>query len=224
VGAEAAAVRLLVVEDDAAVGKRMVRGLTRAGFEVQWCDDGHDGLARARDPSFDLIVLDLMLPGRTGFEVLERLRGAVTTPIVVVSARDGLQSRLESFDLGAVDFVSKPFWMEELVARIRSRLGTPRERVIRWADVELDLDARAARVAGRDARLTPAELAVLGQLAARANRAVSRAELAVESGGGATERTVDSHVARIRKKLGSGGAALRTVRGFGYRLEVEVGG
>lgn len=213
--------RLLVVEDDASVGKRMVRGLTRAGFEVQWCDDGEEGLARARDPSFDLIVLDLMLPGRGGIEVLERLRGAVATPILVVSARDGLESRLASFELGAVDFVSKPFWMEELVARIRSRLGARREHVIRWGDVELDLDARAVRVRGEDARLTPAELSVLGHLAARANRAVSRAELADESGGGATERTVDSHVARIRKKLGDGGASLQTVRGFGYRLAIE---
>lgn len=213
--------RLLVVEDDAAVGKRMVRGLTRAGFEVQWCDDGDEGLERARDPSFDLIVLDLMLPGRSGFEVLDRLRGAVTTPIVVVSARDGLESRLGSFDLGAVDFVAKPFWMEELVARIRSRLGAKREQVIRWGEVELDLDARAARIAGDDARLTPAELTVLGHLAARANRAISRAELADQSGGGATERTIDSHVARIRKKLGAGGAAVQTVRGFGYRLTLE---
>jgi len=215
--------RLLVVEDDASVGKRMVRGLTRAGFDVHWCDDGEEGLARASDPSFDLIVLDLMLPGRHGLDVLEHLRGAVTTPIVVVSARDGLESRLESFERGAVDFVAKPFWMEELVARIRSRLGARRENVVRWAGVELDLDARAARVDGAEVRLTPAELTVLGHLAARANRAVSRAELADRSGGAATERTIDSHVARIRKKLGGGGAALRTVRGYGYRLELEEG-
>ncbi|HJL17927.1 MAG TPA: response regulator transcription factor [Sandaracinaceae bacterium LLY-WYZ-13_1] len=215
--------RLLVIEDDAAVGRRMVRGLERAGFEVEWHTDGDRGLERAGDPSFELVVLDLMLPGLGGLEVLERLRGRATTPVVVVSARDGLESRLAAFDLGAVDFVAKPFWMEELVARIHRRLGQRPARVVRWDEVELDLDSRAVRVRGRDARLTPSELALLARLAASEGRAVSRADLAEASGGGATERTVDSHVARIRKKLEDGARAIHTVRGFGYRLVREEG-
>jgi len=213
--------RILVVEDDVAVGKRLVRGLERAGFTVEWCQDGDAGLERALDPELDLVVLDLMLPGRDGFEVLERLQSEVTTPVVVVSARDGLDSRLGVFDLGAVDFVSKPFWMEELLARIRRRLGSERREVIRWGPVELDLDARVVRIDGKDARLTPSEMTVLRVLAARRGRAVSRGELAEESGGGATDRTIDSHVARLRKKLGAGAPALQTVRGFGYRLAVQ---
>jgi two-component system OmpR family response regulator len=213
--------RLLVIEDDAAVARAMVRGLERAGFEVELARDGEMGLERASDPTFDLVVLDLMLPARVGVEVLRRLRARVDTPVVVVSAQSGLESRLEVFELGAVDFVAKPFWMEELVARIRSRLDGRRPReVIRWDDVEVDLEARVVRVDGRDAELTPIERAVLTYLVRRAGRAVSRDEL-VESAldkADTTERTVDSHVARIRRKLGRGAAALQTVRGFGYRL------
>jgi DNA-binding response OmpR family regulator len=219
--------RLLVIEDDPAVARGMVRGLERAGYAVELARDGETGLERACDPSFDLVVLDLMLPELAGVQVLQRLRARVQTPVIVVSAKSGLESRLEAFELGAVDFVAKPFWMEELVARTRSRLEARRPReVLRWDDVEVDLEARAVRVGGVDAELTPIELAVLTYLVRRAGRAVSRDEL-VEGAldkSDATERTVDSHVARIRRKLGRGAVALQTVRGFGYRLAVAPDG
>ena len=212
---------ILVVEDDAAVGKRIVRGLERAGFVIDWRVDGEAGLARALDSDLELIVLDLMLPGSDGFEVLERLRQEVSTPVLVLSARDGLESRLRAFELGAVDFLSKPFWMEELVVRIRRRLGLAKPNCVSWGCVEFDLDARVVWVSGVEAGLTPSEMIVLRTLARRQGRAVSRTELAEASGGGATERTIDSHVARLRKKLGDGASAIRTVRGFGYRLVLE---
>lgn len=166
--------KILVVEDDAAVGKRLVRGLERAGFSIEWCADGFAGLTRALDPELDLVILDLMLPGADGFEVLERLARDLSTPIIVLSAKDGLESRLRAFDLGAIDFVAKPFWMEELVVRIHRRLGKPKTHVIRWGPVELDMDARQVRVDGADARLTPTELGLLRLLAARRARGLAR--------------------------------------------------
>jgi DNA-binding response OmpR family regulator len=145
----------------------------------------------------------------------------------VVTARTDLPDRLRAFDLGAADFVTKPFWIEELVARIRSRLrladALPK-RVVRWEGVALDLDARTAVVDGRPAALTPTEFAVLAFLVERRGRAVSRGVLAEQALASLEEpdaRTVDSHVARLRKKLGAGATAIATVWGIGYRFATE---
>jgi len=168
-----------------------------------------------------------MLPGRDGFAVLEAMSGRVSVPVVVLSARSELSSRLRTFQLGAVDFVPKPFWMEELVARLRSRLALrapESRRVLRVGTVEVDLDARRASRDGEDLGLTPAEMNVFIFLVERPGRAVSRATLierALPEDGNATERTVDSHVSRLRRKLGVEGGWLGTVWGIGYRLDPE---
>ncbi len=217
--------RLLVVEDDLSVVQGLVRGLHRAGFDVSVSMDGTEGVRRALDEPFDLVILDLMLPGQDGFQVLDGWRGRLSVPVIVLSARTELEARLRSFDLGAVDFVPKPFWMEELVARIRARLAlddeTPR-RVVSFAGVSVDLDGRRVSRGGEEVPLTAHEFNVLAWLVERPDRAVSRqqiAEHALPEEGDRQERTLDSHVSRIRKKLGPDAAAcIQTVWGIGYRF------
>jgi DNA-binding response OmpR family regulator len=215
---------LLVIEDDSGVAARLVKGLRKEGFEVELATDGARGLELARTPRFDLVVLDLLLPELNGFELLRRLGDRGHTPVIVLSARDELEDRLRTFDLGAVDFVAKPFWLEELVVRIRTRLRLDEERpreTVRWADVEVDLDARRVLRDGAPVALTRAELDVLASLARRRGRAVARhhlASLALDDD--VDPRTIDSHVARIRRKLGAdAAAAIATVWGVGYRFE-----
>jgi two-component system OmpR family response regulator len=218
-------IRVLVVEDDASTAAGVVRGLRGAGLEVELSTDGVDGARRILSEKYDIVVLDLMLPGKSGFDVLEQIRHRAPLPVIVLTARTDLPDRLRAFELGAADFVAKPFWIEELVARIRSRLRLGEElpkRVVRWQGVALDLDARTATVGGRSAALTPTEFAVLVFLVERQGRAVSRAVLAEQALASLEEpdaRTVDSHVARLRRKLGAGAAAIATVWGIGYRFE-----
>jgi DNA-binding response OmpR family regulator len=218
--------RVLVVEDDAGVASGIVRGLRDAGFDVELATNGKDGAIKALDGGFGAIVLDLMLPEQSGYGVLEQLRGRSSVPILVLTARSDLADRLRAFGLGAADFITKPFWMEELVARLRTRLRLSSEapkRVVRWANVALDLDSRTATVSGIDASLTRNEFDVLVHLVEREGRAISRAQLAEHALTPFEQRdarTVDSHIARIRKKLGaSGGAHVVTVWGIGYRFE-----
>ena len=220
--------RILVVEDDLSVVQGLVRGLHRAGFDVSVAMDGVEGVRKALDEPFDLVVLDLMLPGKDGFEVLDGWRGRLSVPVLVLSARPELEARLRSFDLGAVDYVPKPFWMEELVARIRTRLALGAEasrRVVAFAGVTVDLDARRVTRGDLEIPLTTHEFNVLAWLVERPDRAVSRQQLAehtLPEEGDRQERTLDSHVSRIRKKLGPDAAAcLRTVWGIGYRFSPE---
>jgi len=217
--------RVLVIEDDASTAAGIVRGLRASGFQVDLSSHGADGLQRILSDAYDIAVVDVMLPEVTGFEILGRIRHRATLPVIVLTARTELPDRLRAFDLGAADFVTKPFWIEELVARIRSRLRLVDERpkrIVRWQGVALDLDARTATIDGRPAALTPTELGVLAFLVERRGRAVSRnvlAEQALASLDDPDARTVDSHVARLRRKLGSGAAAIATVWGIGYRFE-----
>jgi two-component system, OmpR family, response regulator len=217
---------VLVVEDDAGVAGGIVRCLREAGFEVELATNGKDGAKKALDGGFGAIVLDVMLPEQSGYGVLEQLRGRSSVPVLVLTARSDLADRLKAFGLGAADFITKPFWMEELVARLRTRLRISSEapkRVVRFANVALDLDSRTAMVDGSDAALTRNEFDILVHLVEREGRAISRAqlaELALTPFEQRDARTVDSHIARIRKKLGSaGGAHVVTVWGIGYRFQ-----
>ena len=220
--------RILVIEDDLNVVQQLVGGLRRAGFETSLAMAGDEGLAEILTGSFDLVLLDLMLPKLTGFEVLEAVRARVSVPVVVLSARTELPARLRSFEAGAVDFVPKPFFMEELIARIRARLAltslTPR-RELAVADVVLDLDARSARRGDVKLALTEFEFNVLAFLRGRAGRAQSRTQIAdgaLSESGECSDRTVDSHISRIRKKVGPRAAErIRTVWGIGYRCDEE---
>jgi len=220
--------RILVVEDDLRVVQSLIGGLRRSGFDVTVAMDGEAGLRHALDAHFDAIILDLMLPERDGFSVLDALRGRRSTPIIVLSARTELPARLQSFAGGAVDFVPKPFFMAELVARIRSRLDlrdTAPHRERRFADVRVDLDAREVHRDGRLVVLTAHEFNVLAFLTERPGRPVTRVQLAdhaLPESGERNDRTVDSYISRIRKKLGSTAAKhIRTVWGIGYRFDEQ---
>ncbi len=218
--------RILVIEDDPQIAAGIVRGLRCADFEVELASHGTHGAAVGLSGDFALAVLDLMLPGQDGFEVLARWRGRISMPVIVLTARTDLTSRLQAFELGAADYLPKPFWIEELVARIRARLhiGTAApSRTVRWDDAVLDLDARVVHLAGAPLALTAHEFNVLMYMVERPGRALTRQQLAdagLPAGGDRSDRTVDSHIARIRRKLGKpAGLRLATVWGIGYRFD-----
>lgn len=219
--------RILVIEDDHNIGSLLTKGLRAAGFVVSLATDGNQGLQQALAGGVDLVVLDLNLPGQDGLAVLEACRSRVATPVLVLTARITLDARTRSFELGAVDYLAKPFYMEELVARIRARLGTPPvapDRCVTFADVEVRLDARTVLRGGLDAGLTSGETNLLLWLVGRPDRPASRAQLvaaAFPPDSDATDRTVDSYMAHIRRKLGAEAAVyLKTVFGVGYCFRV----
>ncbi|MEN0063595.1 MAG: response regulator transcription factor [Myxococcota bacterium] len=220
-----AASRILVIEDDPRIGAQVVSGLIREGFDATLAADGALGKERFREEPFDLVVLDLMLPGSNGFEILRTWEGRTSVPVIVLTARTDLEDRLQSFALGAVDFLVKPFFLEELVARIRARLGvraTEPTRVLELGACAVDLDARDVRREGTSLGLTAHEFNVLATLVTAPGRAFSREQLAAKAlpeDSERLERTVDSHISRIRKKLGPDGALVRTVFGVGYRID-----
>ncbi len=218
--------RVLVVEDDAPIASMLVRGLKSAGFEVELAVRGDLAQDLPLRQRFDLIVLDWNLPGLSGDALLERWRHRVSSPVIVLTARVTLEDRLRAFELGAADYVAKPFFLEELVARINARLGRrgadgPESRRFSFANVVVELDARRTLVDGSEVHLTQHEHNVLAVLVERPDRALTRAQIAESAltDGEVDERTVDSHVARLRKKLGVDAARhLQTVWGIGYRF------
>lgn len=221
----ASRVRVLLVEDDLAILTHLARGLAARGFEVDQATEGDGVVERALAGGYDILVLDLMLPGMDGVQILEALRGRTSMPVIVLTARTALPHRLAAFAAGAADYLAKPFFLEELIARIEARLGRVGQpaRVVSWGATDVDLDARTVRFDGRDAALTPHEFNVLAWLIARPGMAATRAQIieaALSTDGDVLDRTLDSHVARIRKKLGPDGAALATVWGVGYRFDL----
>ena len=216
---------VLIVEDDAAVASGLVTGLKNVGFSVELAADGETGTKRALSGEFDLVILDLNLPERDGFGVLEALSGRISIPVIVLTARTELETRLKSFSLGAVDYIPKPFWMEELVARIQSRLRIREDephRVIAWSNVVVDLDARTVNLDEAPIELTSHEFNVLAYLVERPDRAITRKQLAdhaLPESGSRYGRTVDSHMCRIRNKLGDEASEhIKTVWGVGYKF------
>ena len=218
---------ILIVEDDADVIQGLDRGLRQVGFRTSLALNGAQGLELIMAQHFDLILLDLMLPKSTGFDVLKTLETRASVPVIVLSALSDLPARLKSFELGAVDFVAKPFFIEEIIARIRTRLklrvvDTP--RVIHLADTIIDVDARRVLRNGKDLALTSYEFNVLMFLCLRSGRAQTRSQIAqsaLSEDGDCFDRTVDSHISRIRKKLGpDAGGLIKTIWGIGYRCDV----
>jgi DNA-binding response OmpR family regulator len=215
--------RILVVEDDRRIAEELTKGLRAAGFAIELIAQGAEVASRVMSGEFDLLLLDLMLPDTSGLEILEALRHRSSCPIIVLSAKADLQSRLSSFELGALDYVSKPFFLEELIQRIYLRLGTATpspQKTTSWCNVVVFPDRREARVEDINVDLTRFEFNVLWYLIERRGRAATRdqiAERALSVLDASAARTVDSHVSRIRSKLGTEGAkALRTVWGVGY--------
>ncbi|HZV01631.1 MAG TPA: response regulator transcription factor [Planctomycetota bacterium] len=217
--------RVLLVEDDPKLGQKIVEILSGAGFEPTWLTDGDRALEEPL-ASYALLVLDLMLPGTYGLDVVTHVRRTSGVPILVVSARNETADKVRALKLGADDYVTKPFWPEELLARVQARLRRPLlqpSSVVRVGSLEIDLDARRVSAEGGPVDLTRAEFEILAELARRRGAAVTRSRLtehALDAEEG-SERTLDVHVSRIRKKLGAAGRQVVTVWGLGYRLEAR---
>jgi two-component system, OmpR family, response regulator AdeR len=225
----AAGRRVLVVEDDRVVAETLRAYLEHAGYRVEVVHDGSAALAAAAAEPPALVVLDLLLPGLDGREVCRRLRERSTVPVLMLTARTTEQDVVAGLEVGADDYVGKPFSPREVVARVRALLRRAPEGAerppepLRLGELEVDLWSRVARVSGRPVALTPGELRLLEALARQPGRAFTREELLARAFGpdaASLERTVDSHVANLRRKLeaaGAGGCVL-TVPGIGYRL------
>ncbi len=216
--------RILLVEDDHKLGAQVVEQLGDAGYEVAWLREGASAL-RIEPREYGLLVLDLMLPGAHGLDVLKHWRTKSDSPVLVLSAKTDTAIKVRALELGADDYLTKPFWPEELLARVQARLRRPalaRDGVLESGTIRIDLNARRVFVEEREIELTRVEFEILASFARRPGAAIARSWLVEhvldpEREGG--ERTLDVHVSRLRKKLGAAGARVVTVWGVGYRLE-----
>jgi two-component system phosphate regulon response regulator PhoB len=222
--------RILVVDDEPDITALVAYHLARSGYRVSTAASGTEALQAAREELPALVVLDLMLPELSGFEVLERLRAdraLADTPVLMLTARRDEPDRVQGLSLGADDYLVKPFSPQELVLRVRNILRRSRTKpsekrnVIDLGAVLIDKDAHTVTVDGKPVDLTATEYKLLLTLADRRGRVQSRAqllEIVWESAPDIQTRTVDMHVQRLRAKLGASGETIETVRGFGYRL------
>lgn len=217
-------VRLLVVEDETGMATALRRGLEAERFVVEVVGNGPAGLAAAQTGDYDAVLLDIMLPGLSGYEVVRRLRAAsVWVPVILMSAKDGEHDQADGLDCGADDYLVKPFSFVVLLARLRAllrRRAVPRPAVLDAGEVRLDPATREVTKAGRAVALSPREFALLEYLMRQDGRVASKTEL-LDHVWDAAEDTdpnvVEVYIGYLRRKLGAG--LVRTVRGAGYRIE-----
>ena len=223
--------RVLVVEDERDIAALVAYHLTREGYRVSTAGSGDEAIGAARGERPDIVVLDLMLPGLSGFEVLQELRrtpGLEDLPVIFLTARREEVDRIRGLELGADDYITKPFSPQELVLRVGNVLRRVRApalsgggRTLRAATLEVDLDAKRVEVGGHEVTLTPTEFKLLVALMERRGRVQTRKQLLQAAWGVNVDietRTVDMHVQRLRQKLGVAGDHIETSRGFGYRF------
>lgn len=224
---------ILVVDDDERLTDMLSAYLEEHGFTTKVEHEGMPGLVRAAEQAFDAVILDLMLPDIDGFEVCRRLRSVSDVPVIMLTARGDPADRVRGLDIGADDYLPKPFDPDELVARLRAILRRPRHPaptrtgVLRVADLDVDVDARVARLAGAVCDLTAFQFDILVALAENAGRPLSRDALMARVRGveyGAFDRSIDIHVSRIRAKIEEDPKhprRLLTIRGVGYVLVTD---
>ena len=224
-----AAMRLLIVEDEAGVAQFLKKGFEAESIAVDVAGDGREGAALAREHDYDAIVLDLMLPGKDGMDILRELRGiGKTTPILVLSARGAVEDRVRGLDLGADDYLPKPFAFAEVLARVRALLRRPgdaeRSPVLKVDDLTMDVVKRRVRRGGREIELTNKEFQLLEYLLRHKNRVLSRVLIIehiwdMQFDGGTN--IVDVVINRLRRKIDDGARhpLIRTSRGVGYVLQ-----
>ena len=215
--------RVLLVEDDASICELVALGLGESGFRVDAVRDGADGVARFRHARYDAVVLDVMLPSLGGFDVLRAIRGESLVPVLMLTARTDTSDIVVGLELGADDYVRKPFEVPELAARLRAALRRsgeyPTQGVIVLGELEVDAAAFQARLGGVDVGLTTTEFRLLLELARHRGQVLSREQLLERVWGYGylgDSRLVDVAVRRLRGKVG--GSVIHTVRGVGYRL------
>ncbi|OLE23097.1 MAG: DNA-binding response regulator [Actinobacteria bacterium 13_1_20CM_3_71_11] len=223
--------RILVVEDERTIAEAVAARLRAEGFAVEVAVDGPGAVAAARRTSPDLVVLDIMLPGFDGLEVCRRIQAERPVPVIMLTARDDETDLLVGLAVGADDYLTKPFSLRELAARVHALLrrmekatavsGTDPPPIV-VGDLEINRAERRVRLAGVEIHLTPTEFDLLVHLAGRPRTVLPRERLLAEVWGWADAtgtRTVDSHIKALRRKLGAG--VIRTVHGVGYSLEVS---
>ena len=221
-----ATMRILIVEDDSTLSSGLARVLEGEGYAVDVVARGEDALAAAQQERFDLLILDIGLPGIDGFETLRRLRATgARVPVLILTARDAVDDRVRGLDLGGDDYMPKPFAAPELTARVRALIrrsqarGGPR---VEHGPLVLDTAARRAFLAGEPLELAAREWAVLEVLLANVERIVSKERIIQAVAGWGEElspNAIEVYVSRLRAKLESAGVRIRTVRGFGYMLQ-----
>ena len=222
---------VLIVEDDESVARFLKQALSEAGYAVERVSDGLTGLEQARSLAYDLILLDMMLPGMNGLEVCRRLRSAnIPTPILIITAKDTLQDRVDGLDSGADDYLVKPFQVAELLARARAllRRATSAPTVLRVADLTLDPASRRALRAGKTISLSATEYALLEYLMRNVDRVLTRSmilEHVWQYDFGGSDNVLDVYISDLRGKIdrGQSPTLIHTVRGVGFRLGVEDG-
>jgi DNA-binding response OmpR family regulator len=218
--------RILVVEDETRILDFLASGLSKDGMTVDWARTGPAAVKRAREQRYDLVLLDLVLPQLNGLAVLERIQEARPgLPVIIVSARGDVATKLKAFELGARDYVEKPFSLDELLARMRVHLASPLERpnVIRAGKLELDVTTREVRVGSVRTLLSEREFRALSYLAEHAGQAVTRERLLSEVWGYGFDpgsNVIDVCIRRIRRRLGSE-SPIETVRNVGYRIAAD---
>jgi two-component system copper resistance phosphate regulon response regulator CusR len=218
---------ILVIEDEPGIVDFIERGLERAGFEVSSRTDGADGLALALDPTVDLVILDLMLPNLSGGEILSRLSfERPDLPVIVLTARGGVQDRIKGLDAGAVDYLVKPFELGELIARVRAQLRSARrgETTITGGGITIDLRSRRVKVGDLAVQFSTTEFELLTYLMRNRGTVLSRAQILRSVWGYDHDpgtNVLDVYVGYVRRKLVASGAAGRivTVRSLGYRFD-----
>ncbi len=227
--------RILVVEDEAGLADSVRYALESEGFDVTVADSGLSGLEAARTSGPDLVILDLMLPKMSGLDVCRQIRSFSDVPIIMLTAKDSEADKVTGLELGADDYMTKPFSMRELIARVRAHLrrsarsGVLAEtnEVLRGGSIELDIDAHEARVNGEEVKLRPKEFELLESLMRRKNRLAARHMLIDEVWGPSyfgDTKTLDVHIKRLRQKLEEDSSEPKhivTVRGLGYKFVDE---
>jgi two-component system response regulator MtrA len=218
--------KIVLVEDDEKLGGQVLGHIRDANYAADWVRDGQAALALAPD-ACDLWIVDLMLPKGHGLDVLKRIRAASDVPVLILSAQNETHIKVRALELGADDSLTKPYWPEALIARVRACLRRPNavhdERLV-IGGLVLDLAGRRLTVDGRAVELTRVEFDLLAMLARRRGGAIQRgllAEQILDPEREGTERTLDVHVSRLRKKLGAYARCLATVWGVGYRFDDE---
>lgn len=218
--------RILIAEDDAILADGLMRSLRRAGHAVDWVKNGVEADGAVTTGEFDLLILDLGLPKMNGLDTLKRLRGRGSlVPVLILTALDGVQERVRALDLGADDYLAKPFALEELEARVRaltrrSHGGT--SAILRHAQLSYDQAGKVAEINGVTVDLSAREMALLEMLLQRAGRVVNKAQLVdhlCEWGEEVSANAIEVYVHRLRRKLEAGGVKIVTVRGLGYCIE-----
>ncbi len=223
--------KVLLVEDEHKIADFVCAGLKEQGFLVEYCDNGTEGFERATNSSYDVMVLDIMLPGRDGLSILKALRKAGTvTPVILLTARNELDDRVEGLSLGADDYLSKPFFVEELIARIHAilrRVSGERQNVLTVGDLRLDRITREVTWQGQTVDLTGREFNLIEYLMRSPGRVFTRTQILEHVWGydfDPSTNVVDVCIQRIRKKIASigviaeGESPIESVRGVGYRF------